>query len=500
MTVDSSQSRNSSYGRLEPASVFWIAFALGFSWSLYRALADQGWILDDELSHFLISRSVWGDARELLHPWSRPGRNLLQFLPAAFGLTAARLWTLGLSAIAVWLTGREARRLGMAGVGVLPLLMWFQWWFPELSYPVLTQAPFLLVWITAIFFAVRGRMILAALSFGYLGLVRLEGVALTALWGLWVVFAEDGFARCLLRRRWREVAPALRWAVVLGFWTLLPLVLANLAAGIFRGEWPVLLLFNARPTELYGSGPPWIYLRHLAVGAGIPITILLLIGCLGRRWRLNWNLLLYATYPAYLAMHSLIFWKGLFASGGYYHFIMPMAPFVALLALWGLNCLTGWCGRVWGSRVRFAVLALVVTTGLLMPQRQAFVSDAYVNGMPEQRVAWRLICPPLAESRFAAGLREASNWIEQEVTDQKWLCHHVAVSYFQDGKVIGEKLGARAGYRPDSPELTPGTLLIWDAKYSAQPCFGFTEDALAAHGWQEVARYAHGTVRIYVKD
>ena len=61
---------------------FALTFALGLGWSLYRALTDQGWIIDDELSHYLFSRAVWDEPKELLQIWTRPGRNLIQFVPS----------------------------------------------------------------------------------------------------------------------------------------------------------------------------------------------------------------------------------------------------------------------------------------------------------------------------------------------------------------------------------------------------------------------------------
>ncbi len=471
---------------------FWITFALGLAWSLYRALTNQTWILDDELSHYLISKDVWSNPSELWHPWSRPGRNLLQFLPAYFGLDAARLWTLGLSAVAVWLTAREGKRLGMKSLWMLPLLIWFQWWFPELSYPVLTQAPFLVVWIAAVFFAVRARYILAAISWGYLGLVRHEGIALTAMWGLWVIFAEGGFARYLLQRRFVEARAAFPQAVVLGLWTILPMVVMNVASGFMRGEWPFLMFFESKPTDYYGSGPLWLYCRHLLIGAGLPVALLMLVGAFWKGWKLHWDLVLYGTYPAYLAMHSLIYWKGLFASGGYYHFIMPMAPWVGLLALRGMNQLS----KAWTPRLVWLVMPLVVWGGLAMPQQQFIVSDGHIPGMPEVKKGWKVICPSMGETRLSRGLKEAASWLEKNVGDRQWITHHVVASYYLDGKGVGEQLGAWSGY--DCGNLAGGTVLLWDAQYSVDT-HGFTEELLEKYGWAEQERFAHGTVRIYLK-
>ena len=474
---------------------FWISWTFAMAWSLYRCLTNQAWILDDELAHYLISKDVWKDGSELWHPWSRPGRNLLQFIPAYFGLTAARLWTLSLAGLAIWLAGREGKRLGMTGLAVLPLLIGFQWWFPELSYPVLTQTPFMIVWIAAMFFSMRDRWILAALCWGYLPLVRHEGIALSGLWGLWVIFGPGGFARLLAKGKWSEAASAFPKAVWLGFWTFVPLIVMNVATGLTRGEWPVLMFFEAKPTEYYGSGPIWLYLQHLAVGAGIPVVLLMIYGIVMPWQKLNWKLLLWGTYPAYLALHSLIYWKGLFASGGYYHFIMPMAPFVGLVALRGFNGIS----QKYNVKIAASALALVVLTGFMMPQQQFGVSDNHIKGMPNETASLKVIAPPMTQSRYGEGLREASQWVKENVKGGDVLAHHVAISYWLDDWTAGNKLAAWGGYSPESVSLKPGTILVWDAQYSTQEAFGFEPDRVEKAGWELLESYAYGTVRIYRK-
>ncbi len=472
---------------------FWGTFLLGLAWSLYRALTSQGWILDDELSHYLISKEVWSSPDQLWHTWSRPGRNLLQFLPAIFGLEVTRLWTLTLSAVAVWLTGREARRLDLPMLWILPLLIWFQWWFPELSYPVLTQAPFLLVWIAGVFFAVRERYVIAAFFWGYLGLIRHEGIALSALWGLWVIFAEGGFARYLVTGKIKKSVAAFPRAVGLGFCTIFPMILMNVFTWLANGSWPFEMFFQSKPTDYYGSGPLWLYTAHLFKGVGFPVALLMLLGLFWKGWKLRWDLVLYATYPAYLIMHSLIFWKGLFASGGYYHFIMPMAPWVALVALRGVNQLR----EKFGPRPLYALVPLVIWGGLMMPQQQFNVSDDHIPGLPQVKSNLQLVCPSMPVSRFATGMKEASDWVRENVTDQKWLTHHVAVSYFLQDFEGGEKVDAWDGETPHT--LPGGTVLIWDVQYSVDT-HDFTLEALEASEWNEVEQYAHGTVRIFIKS
>jgi len=473
---------------------FWVSWLLAIAWSLYRCLTNEAWILDDELTHYLISKDVWSDPKELWHPWSRPGRNLLQFVPAYFGLTAARLWTLFLAGFALWLTGREAKRIGMQGVAFLPLLIGFQWWFPELSYPVLTQTPFMVSWIAAIYFSMRERWVIASLLWGYLPLVRHEGIVLSGLWGLWVIFGPGGFARHLLKGKWRDSLEAFPKALWYGFWTFVPLIVMNIASGLMRGEWPYQLLFESKPTEYYGSGSLWLYLKHLIINCGFPVVILMVIG-LWKKWRqFEWKMLLWWTYPAYFLLHSVIYWKGLFASGGYYHFIMPMAPAIGLVALRGLLFLR----EKYGQRVIGWSLVIVVLGGLMMPHQQYVVSDSHIDGMPEVHKTYQLIAPPMKLSRYGTGIKEATFYVREHFENLPVLAHHIGVTYWLEGCQSLQKLEAWGeGNTPEA--LGSGTVFIWDVHNSVD-FHGVSKQRLENNHWRLLESFAFDSVRVYQKQ
>lgn len=480
---------------------FWILFALGIAWPIYRLFAAEAWILDDELSHFLISRHVWNDFEGLLDLWSRPGRNLLHFGPAYFGIEAARLWTVALAALAVWLTALEAKRLRLPNVEYLPLFLCFQAWFPELSFPVLTQTPFMVVWIAGVFLAMRERWALSAICWGYLSLVRHEGIALSGLFGLWVFFGRQGLGRVLLQGRWRSIGRAASFTAWVGFWTFFPIIVMNLCTWFIRKEIPFLIYFESKPTEMYGSGSLFHFVPLILVGIGIPVALLAGLGCLPVRW-MGWKNLLYVTYPAYFVLHSVIFWRGMFASGGYYHFLMPMAPFIALLALRGFASIKRWVDQrdagswQWIPRT---VLLVVLWFGLLLPQQQLMIRDLHIAGMPPQDRQLRPIAPPLQLSRFEGGLREASGRLEEILgAEQSWVSFHVAVSYYMAKSKVGVRL--EPWDCRENPNAVPqGTLLVWEPHYAPSESFNWGEDRLTDENWELLENFAHGTVRLYRK-
>ena len=374
---------------------FWLLFALGFGWALYRLLNSQGWIQDDEPTHFLRSKSVWLNHDLFFDGWTRAGRNFFHIPVAWLGLTATRLYTLGFAAIAVFLTAKSAQKLGIKSIWAIPALMFFQSWFPDMCYSVLTQTPFLLFWILGIYLAQNKRYIPAALCFSYLSLVRHEGILLTGLWGLWVSCQQGGILYQLFFKsksklqdsRSDTLTSAIQRDTILAFFTILPILVFNIINYLYDGGIPFAVYFESKPTTYYGSGPIYHYAMLLVPALGITSLTLAVAGFFFLKKDLQkWSLIL-LTYVGYFVVHSYIFWKGAFASGGYYHFLMPMAPLFALLAAKTFDAIQAkFIHR--GKAITYAITALVVYQGLLMIQQQASNWEAYRAGTEPLDITW----------------------------------------------------------------------------------------------------------------
>jgi hypothetical protein len=451
--------------------VFLASFFGGFFWCLFYLLISTGWSLDDELSHYLRSRSVWENPALIFDAWTRIGRNLFHVLPAHFGLTAARIWTLGFAALAVWLTTLLAARMGARRAWLVPLAMWFQPWFVELSWGVLTQTPFLVALLAGIWFLTGQRLAWSGFCFGLLPLIRHEGIALLGLWAVTVT------AVCFFRRQsvpW--IAAALASAV--------PLAAYNLAAWICIGELPSRLYFDAKPTEIYGSGPLWHFLAVSLVPAGLFTLALAAAGlprCV-RGWRQCWPLLF---YPAYFGLHSLIFWKGLFASGGYYHFLMPMAPGLTVAAVFGFDALLD-RGQAW-----IKTLAVVLGAGLVL---QGVVMLHVLTMQYWAKVRPRL---GLAPEPIHVAVQQALDWQAANRPDAApVICHHIYAAFARDWIETPDR---RALGGLTAAQLPAGTVVIWENKYSEITGLPLADFAGSDSGWTEVAAFGDGAARVFEK-
>lgn len=453
------------------SSVLWATITLGFLWSLYRLLMNDGWILDDEISHYYFSRSVWENPEQIFNHWTRPGRNLLHVFVAPLGFTATRIFTLILSMVAVFATYRVGKILELPHAYLLPLLLMFQSWFPELSYPVLTQSPFMLVWILGIWAALKGRFHVAGFCFGYLSLIRHEGILLSGLWGLWVSFQSGG----LLHQIWASLAAkrnlgcwsaAIRRDTFLAMSTVSAIVIYNLAAWLSTGHWPFAIYFESKPTTMYGSGTLFHYLPLLLMGVGVVSSFLMAIGVLSLRkvWS-KWSLIL-VSYGFYFIAHSLIYWKGAFASGGYYHFIMPMAPAIALLSAMGLTKILALSQSLFSSqKTQGALCCLIcfasIAQGLNMAHHQINYQNwariMHEGGSPD----YHLIAPPLQQGMHSKTIIEASKWATAEA-DGPVFAKHVAHNFHQGNLATPHQINAENAHLYQMPV---GTYFIWDSLY-----------------------------------
>jgi len=448
--------------------IFWGTFALGLAWALYRLFANTGYIQDDEATHYIKSRSTWANPDIFFDLWTRVGRNLIHAFVAPFGLTATRLFTLFLAAVAVILTAKSAKHIGLKSVWAIPVLMFFQSWFPDLSYSILTQTPFMIIWILGIYLAQKDRFYLASICFGYLSLIRHEGILLTALWGIWISCQSGGILNRIFKKEFDKIAPkAIIRDTVLALFTVFPIIIFNLADYLyFRGgaeySFPFEVYFESNPTDYYGSGPIYHYAALLVPALGFFSLLLALFGALFIKKDLQkWSLILF-TYVSYFVVHSYIFWAGKFASGGYYHFLMPMAPLFALLGVKAFDVITEKFQRF--SKIMITTAMVLITyQGLHMIQQQGVNQDweGIKNGTATYRV--RLINPPIHPEQRGINIREAAEYVSSIRKDELVTGNHPHVdihfSNLHDKAALERDWG-------DIRNLPLGTYFIWDQRLS----------------------------------
>src|SRR4051812_30164107 len=82
-----------------PPASRWLAPLFFIAFAVVCAVVSRGFLEADEVTHFLISRSVWLDWTNVLSIWGRLGCTGIYALIAPFGVVASRLLAVGFTVL-----------------------------------------------------------------------------------------------------------------------------------------------------------------------------------------------------------------------------------------------------------------------------------------------------------------------------------------------------------------------------------------------------------------
>jgi len=330
----------------------------GLAAAAVLAWLSEGFYHDDDVSHFQLALEGWTSAKALLHWWARPGYNVPTMFvarafwwagggDARFAMLGCRLFSAVQTAAVAYLSYRIARRLMGATftAAIVPALVWIQPLAMLLAITTLTETPAALYLTLGVWLYLRGNRVWACVAISPAFVTRVELLALTPILAAAVIAdvlrASGGRFLRAARTPWPwACAAALLWAPV-------AYVLAAAAAGLRAADSPLAMLTQEYGTH-YGSGSWLHFLQYWPQAAGLGVLVLALAGAvrLGRRGWLIWSLVY-----GLVALHTVLFRFGLFETGGYARFLMPVSGLVGVLAAAGLT-------SVWRGRRRAPLLAV----------------------------------------------------------------------------------------------------------------------------------------------
>jgi hypothetical protein len=441
-------------GHLSFGLVYWLVFMLGLGWMIYVASQSPDANFQDEVGHVLMSKYAWRYPAYMLDVWGRPFNTIVYMLPALGGLVPARWFSVILACLTVYFTTRIAQKLEVKALEFIPLCLWFQPWFADFSYTANTMIPFSLLLILGIFLWLEGKIGAASLLFGLLPLTRHEGIALTGTWIIYMLVA---------RRNWK--APLI---------SLFPLALYNVVYFATYGRIASSNFFNVQPTTFYGSGDWFYYLPYILLGV-CPAILILCLFSIAPIWRSPQKRLIFVPYLVYLLIHIVIYRFGLFASGGYGFFLMPLAPAFALSAAIGADVLIAQRPPNPHKRFRFrlvmgAIIVTIVAAGL-------FLTPIH----------------PL--SKETSALLQASNWLKDNGdADAPVIATHVWFFYFHGLEIPPDRTWIWA---PSLDTIERGTIVVWDDHYSERTSLKYDTLISQSEAWEKLADFSDGAVVIF---
>jgi hypothetical protein len=323
----------------------------------------------DAIMHYLNAHDGLWQPGKLMGSWARVGAKLPLLIPAQFGLLAARWMSAVVSVVCAWQTMRLADDLKIPNAILAAPLLLLQPLVFTLAGDTMTELPLALGLVIAIRLWWARRTLLSCLVIGYLPLVRPEGFFLGILWGMMLLFTP----RVGNLHRRMGLAATLAWgtaAWLLGCW-----IISHDATYFFRNGWA----WPADSMPIYGRGSFFDYINRFPLYTGpvlLPFFLLglhpllrhkLVIACavvlLILEWTLPWWQEQYVlpwfglalvvalgwarrrekiaiAWWAFLlvfALHSVLWWRGWFASCGLLRILACAAPIIAVICLQGFN-------------------------------------------------------------------------------------------------------------------------------------------------------------------
>lgn len=471
---------------------------LGLGVSLWVGWISDGYYMDDDLTHLRFARAGWGDGKALLYRWARPGKNIPMALAAHIGgMAACRILSALMTAGAAYLSWRIARRIFGATpwAALAPLLLWAQPLVFKLSLTTLTETPGLLYLTAGIWLYLRGNRVWGCAVVSLLFITRDETMALAPLMAVAVLYdawrEQGGDLRKVLSTGWV-------WACALAcIWAVAAYGLAAWAVGL-TGDGSPLNIFNSSYTAEYGRGTWLHYLGIWPEAAGLGVLVLAVGGAVwlrGRAWLVS------AWVLGLVALNTVIFARGMFASGGYSRFLVPVGGLVAVLGAGGLQALLSAHKRYLGA------MTMVAAAGWI-------ALGAWVLWAQYSKDIWPIMKLPFVACLLGAGIvavvrrprwqRAALVLVVVAAAGMQipMLYFHARPLRLRDVPIYDALIEARdrvaeAGYgqnpaysqhvvieehRPDTEhgysnpisldlwrKADPGTLYFWDSKYANKP-------------------------------
>jgi hypothetical protein len=369
---------------------------------------------------------------------------------AAYSLYGSRLFAVATIALSCTIIAQVAQHLRLNYWWLLPLFIYGQPWSSEFAYAT-TVVPLTFLLCLGVYSFLRHAHYSVAVCAGLLPLIRHETIILLLIW----------LAYYLIHRRLFVLLVA-----------VLPLALYNLGSYIAIGTAPFFIFLTPEPTKIYGSGGWLHFLPSLWAGIGAVPALYAILSVFAAPKLRAWLATIWP-FAVYLLSHVFLYRFGLYASGGYSYFLLPIACAVGLLALAGFE----WMG-----------------TQRLSEKLRRTLTAALIGILLWQTLGSR----PLPIDPEALASKQASDWVYANYpSDTPIIATHVWFYYFHNLPLAGAN---RLWWdTPDPRTVKSSSLFVWDSHYSNS--WGWQQTYLddPANRWHSVKRFQNMIV-IYQRD
>ena len=321
-----------------------------FIGTILLGLASNGVHHDDDLTHYLMARWARWFPGYLLHVWGRPGATIPMAAvawigDADFAWHVCRILSACVTAATAWMAAVLAARKGIGPAWVVVLLFYVQPFALMLAATTLTENYLAFYLIAAALLLDKGRPIAASIGFSLSLLSRHEMLLLLLVWCSRVMLNSavniangelKAESQSVIRTRSRFSLFAIRHSTfatcAAALWA--PIVHNCLHFAAFA-KWPAAMFLTPKGSTEYVAEGVLSYLPDALQAIPPAVFALAIIGGGVMIKRRNW--LIPSIAGTFFATHCAVTALGVFASGGYPRFMAGIAPFVAIVAVAGIE-------------------------------------------------------------------------------------------------------------------------------------------------------------------
>lgn len=308
----------------------------------------------DALRHFWISNGIAEDYSLMLDHWGKPLFSIVAYPFSLIGLKGLVVLNIILAWIVVWMLNLIVRYLNwspwLGPVGAAILI--FSPEFFLVVFSGLTEVLFATILIVVVWLLLKEKHNWAALLAGFLLFSRPESsLVLICL----IVFL-------ITQKKFRSLIylPIAFLLFALLGWFIIGDIRWFQSTGVYDPE-----------GSAYGSGEILHFVRYFPGTLGVTLALLFGLGVVislvdlrnpGSRHTFFWWLMIVAPAIGVLAVHSFIWWKGIYGSAGLMRVLITVAPLYILLALRSIHFI-----HIKAHPV-FAVVVVVIAIGWQVKQ------------------------------------------------------------------------------------------------------------------------------------
>lgn len=412
----------------------------------------------DSILHFLYSKYSFRHPSFFLNHWAKPVFVLLSSPFSQFGFKGIIVFNCLLVSVTALLTYRTVVFFKLHNPWLVFVIFLASPLFFKLIFSGLTEYLFAFIFILSVYLSCHQRYTLSALVVSFLPMIRSEGLLIVGLFALFFLFSNRKFIPLFC----------------LGTGHVLYALIGLICKGDFL--WVFTQIPYTNLESPYGKGHLLDFVHRLNYVIEKPIYALLVLGLIflalslfkssKRKMSPLFTLLIGGSFFVFFIAHSAFWWLGTFNSMGLPRVLISVIPAVAILAIYGLQCIVNLLKSPLHQNIALTAITLLIAAFPFTNRKQGIVYNTQTFSIPENNLVVEEVIPWLNNNNLSP-VNHLSYYTSSFVSLK------LNIDHFDD------KIHRDLNWLTVTP-ADKGSVIIWDNFYSPVES-GMSLEALKAN-------------------